>query len=118
MGAVTVDFTARSRRSNADARRESSHLKSTGLCATAYDPIVASTRSSAGVHVHKAPRLGRGPRRTQGRALGVDIGLGTLAAAAAVALAPGLAIVGVAALLVLVICLVSLAAGRLPSRRR
>lgn len=48
----------------------------------------------------------------------VDIGVGVLAAVAALLLAPGIAIVAVVALLILVICLVSLAIGRWRSRRR
>jgi hypothetical protein len=48
----------------------------------------------------------------------VDIGLGLLAAVAALALAPGLAVVAVVASLVLALCFVSLAIGRWRSRRR
>jgi hypothetical protein len=48
----------------------------------------------------------------------VDIGFGLLAAVAALALAPGLAVVAVVAALVLALCLVSHAIGRWRSRRR
>ena len=63
-------------------------------------------------------RVMRGLRRKHRRALRLDIGVGLLAPVAALVLAPGLAVVGIVALLVLVICLVSLAVGWLRSRRR
>jgi hypothetical protein len=55
--------------------------------------------------------------RTGRHLLRVDIGLGLLAAVAALALA-GLAVVAVVASLVLALCFVSLAIGRWRSRRR
>lgn len=48
----------------------------------------------------------------------LDIGFGLLVAVAALRLAPGLAIVGVAALLLLTVCIGSLGVERLRSRQR
>jgi Flp pilus assembly protein TadB len=56
--------------------------------------------------------------RKRRRLLRVDIGLGLLAAIAAVVLAPGLGVVAVVALAVLMVCFVSLAIGQWRSRRR
>ena len=50
--------------------------------------------------------------------LRVDMGMGLLAAVAALLLAPGLALVAVVALLVLAVCFISLAVGRWRSQRR
>ncbi len=61
-------------------------------------------------------------RRLQARRhrhlLRVDFGLGVLVAVVALLLAPGVAIVAVAALLVLAICIASFVFGRRRSRRR
>jgi hypothetical protein len=65
-------------------------------------------------------RLGARRRQERRRRYGgsLDIGLGLLVAVAALRLVPGLAIVGVVALLLLTVCLGSLVGGRLRSRRR
>jgi hypothetical protein len=65
------------------------------------------------------PRLGH-PRHLEHRrryVVGVDIGIGLLAASAALLLAPGLAIVAVVALPLIAVCFVSLGVDRLRSRR-
>jgi Flp pilus assembly protein TadB len=61
-------------------------------------------------------RRGREQRRR--RLLRLDIGFGLLAAVAALVIAPGLAVAALLALLVLGVCLLSLAVGRWRSRRR
>jgi hypothetical protein len=74
---------------------------------------------SAAKAMRDKPRLGH-PRHLERRRrylVGVDIGFGLLAAAAALLLAPGLAIVAVVALALLAVCLVSLGVDGLRSRR-
>lgn len=73
---------------------------------TAAEQIDDSSPSGAQRRLERSRRLAR-----------ADTGLGLLAAVAAVALAPGLAIVAVIALVIIAVCLISLVTGRLRSRR-
>ena len=74
---------------------------------------------SAAKPVWDTPRLNdRGDvERRRRHFVGMDIGLGLIAAVAALLLAPGLAIVAVVALSLLAVCSVSLGIDRLRSRR-